>query len=133
MNSAERLVSTAVRLLDNDRIEFRSRVKFRALPQSRDLHDALLRNGTKHVYPEHASSGHHLECWPVDEEFLVLEISDTGPRADATHLKWAHGLNAEAQVDVLYDLDGYAELVARRDFDATEHPVVRGKARQKPT
>jgi hypothetical protein len=129
MNTTEKTVEirSDVRLLDGNRIEYRSRVKFRALPASRDLHQSLLRSGAKQVIFQHENSGHRLTCWPVDDELLVLEVSDTGALTEAPDLKFAHDLMAEAQVYVLGMLDGYAEPVSPRDFDATEPLVARAR------
>ena len=130
MNTTETPVEirSVARLLDGNRIEYRSRVKFRALPASRDLHQSLLKSGAKQVIFQHENSGHRLTCWPIDDEFLVLELSDTGALTEAPDLKFAHGLMAEAQVYVLGMLDGYAEPVSPRDFDATEPLVARAGA-----
>ena len=113
-------VQPMITLLDPDQIEYRSRVKFRANSGSRELINRLLDSGQMQIIWEHVESGHRLTCWPLDEDFLILEITDVGNRWDITaNLEQAHRFKAEAQARVLRTTSQYSEFVPLSQFRET--------------
>jgi hypothetical protein len=101
-------------------IVFTSRIRFRMSPASAGLADRLLRSGHMQVLFEHPKSPERLVVWPLSTDTAILEMTHRGPEPEGFQLRFAHEMHAEAQVRVLSELAGFAEIVPPLDFESTQ-------------
>lgn len=112
----EKDVAAIVATVGNE-VVFRSRIRFRMDPRSKDLAKSLLADRRKLVLSEPPDG---LEIWPLDEETAVMELAHRGPMEEYSQVRWAHRMNTEAQADLLPEVAGFAEIVPRAEFTATD-------------
>lgn len=101
-------------------IVFTSRIRFKMSPASAGLADRLLRSGQMQVLFEHPKPPERLVVWPLSTDTAILEMTHRGPDTEGFQLKFAHEMRAEAQVPVLSELAGFAEIVPIPDFERTQ-------------
>ena len=104
---------------DAGEIVFTSRIRFRMTPASADLANRLLSTGQVQVLFDHPKSPERLVVWPLSSDTAIMEMTHRGPEMEGFQLKFAHEMHAEAQVRVLSELAGSAQIVPPIDFEAT--------------
>lgn len=112
-------------LLDGERIQYRSQVRFRLHPDSSNLAGRLRQQNAKQVIWDDSDSEYvHLrpivekgECWPEREgDMAILQLTYSGPRSEAQTVKMRHDLMVPAHVRGLLHTHGYAEIVSKPEF-----------------
>ncbi len=103
-------------------VTFKSRIRFRLDPVSKELARALLAQAQKQVLSEPPDG---LEVWPLDEENAVMELSGRGPmlqynELEWSHQEWSHQQNTDAMAEVLAHIKGFAEIVSQAEFRGTD-------------
>ena len=104
---------------DAGEIVFTSRIRFRMTPASAGLANRLLATGQMQVLFDHPKSPERLVVWPLNSDTAIMEMTHRGPETEGVQLKFAHEMHAEAQVRVLSEIAGSAEIVPSADFEAT--------------
>lgn len=104
---------------DGADIIFTSRIRFKLNPASKQLaRDLLARQQMQVLSGDHAL--HQLVVWPLDEEMAVMQLVDRGRMMEYGLIKWVHESSVQSQAATLPLVNGFAEIVPRDGFAATD-------------
>jgi hypothetical protein len=124
--AVEPTLSPSIKLLDNNRIEFRSRIRFRPGFGSDHMKALLESRRTQVCWDDNDEPWSDLRpilergvFWPLDETTAILEVSYTGPRDDPA-TKGRHDVMMPAHVRHFQSSAGSAEIVPWDEFEATD-------------
>lgn len=112
--------------LANDRITYRSAIRFRLHPESADLAQRLRRSRDKQVYLDtesvplaHLRKFHERTAvWPLPgtDEWAVFEMSFSGPKKYAPQLRDIHDMHVAAMLGSLNENHGPAAILLQGDW-----------------